>query len=76
MAAIAIGYKQTIDYLKRENPKDSDEDSFREEYTVRWYFLLLQWRNNGKRFTPIRLDHKWPLSVQFWVLRPWPVVAE
>lgn len=56
MAKRAIGYRQTLDYLHRENPKDLDDDAF-EQYledfcgaTRRYAKRQMQWFRREKEF--------------------------
>jgi tRNA dimethylallyltransferase len=56
MAARAIGYRQTLDYLEREGAKDNDEDAFQEYLnqfstaTRRYSKKQMQWFRKDKRF--------------------------
>jgi tRNA dimethylallyltransferase len=56
MAARAIGYKQTLDYLEREDAKDNDEDAFNEYLnqfstaTRRYSKKQMQWFRKDDQF--------------------------
>ena len=56
MAAKAIGYRQTLDYLQRENAKDEDEDAFQhylDQFTTatrRYAKKQMQWFRREDQF--------------------------
>jgi tRNA dimethylallyltransferase len=71
MAAKAIGYRQTLDYLEREGAKDQDEDAFQEyldQFTTatrRYCKKQMQWfrRDEEFVFVPVALSKDKPERV-------------
>ncbi|CAB9524235.1 tRNA dimethylallyltransferase [Seminavis robusta] len=66
MAARAIGYRQTLEYLQREGAKDDDEDAFQEylnQFTTatrRYSKKQMQWFRKDDKFVfvPIVMEHE------------------
>jgi tRNA dimethylallyltransferase len=64
MALKAIGYRQTLDYLQRENPNDDDEEAFADYVakftaaTRQYSKRQMQWfrRDSEFAFVPVPLD--------------------